>query len=395
MKNKKICIIGGGGHVGLPLGLVLASKGNEIYLYEKNKKICSLLNEGIMPYYEVGAKKLLKKYKKKIKVGFNSNFISQSDVIIVSVGTPVDKKLNPKFKDFFKLIYFLKKKINKNQILIIRSSVYPGIIEKIKNILGNVSNNISYCPERILQGKAINELPKLPQIVSGYNKLSIEVSKNLFKSITRKIIITSILEAELIKLFSNAWRYINFAASNQFFMICQNFGIDFKKIRNFMMEGYSRNANLPKAGFAAGPCLLKDTMQLSHFVNKKFPLGIESLNINEGLPRFIVNNMKKKYKLKNKKIGILGLAFKSNVDDVRDSLSIKLLKILKKISYKVFVSDEFYDHPEGISKENLIKKSDIVIVAVPHTNYKKIKIPKNKVIIDTWGIVKKDNFKTL
>lgn len=395
MKNKKICIIGGGGHVGLPLGLVLASKGNEIYLYEKNKKICSLLNKGIIPYYEVGAKKLLKKYKKKIKAGFNSNFISQSDVIIVSVGTPVDKKLNPEFKDFFKLIYFLKKKINKNQILIIRSSVYPGIIEKIKNILGNVSNNISYCPERILQGKAINELPKLPQIVSGYNKLSIEVSKNLFKSITRKIIITSILEAELIKLFSNAWRYINFAASNQFFMICQNFGIDFKKIRNFMMEGYSRNANLPKAGFAAGPCLLKDTIQLSHFVNKKFPLGIESLNINEGLPRFIVNDMKKKYKLKNKKIGILGLAFKSDVDDVRDSLSLKLLKILKKISYKVFVSDEFYDHPEGISKENLIKKSDIVIVAVPHTNYKKIKIPKNKVIIDTWGIVKKDNFKTL
>ena len=197
------------------------------------------------------------------------------------------------------------------------------------------------------------------------------------------------LEAELVKLFSNAWRYINFAASNQFFMICQNFNIDFKRVRNFMMDGYERNSTLPNAGFAAGPCLLKDTMQLSHFVNKQFPLGIESLNINEGLPLHLVKILKRNYKLKNKKIGILGLTFKSDVDDVRDSLSFKLLKILKKQSLKVFVSDEFYDHPDGVSKESLIKKSDIIIVAVPHTNYKKIKIPKNKVIIDTWGIVKK------
>ena len=391
MKNKKILIIGGGGHVGFPLGLVLASKGNEIYLYEKNKKICSLIRDGIIPYYEFGAKNLLNKFKNKINVGYDSKNISAADIIIISIGTPVDKKLKPKFKDFFELIYFLKEKISKNQTLIIRSSVYPGIIERIKSILENKTNNIAYCPERILQGKAIEELPRLPQIVSGYNKNSIEVSKKLFKSITKKIIVTSILEAELIKLFSNAWRYINFAASNQFFMICQNLGVDFKKIRNLMMDGYSRNKSLPKAGFAAGPCLLKDTMQLSHFVNKKFPLGSESLVINEGLPQFFVNFLKKKYNLKRKKIGILGLTFKPDVDDVRDSLSLKLLKILKKKCSKVFISDEFYIHPQGISKENLIKKSDIVIVAVPHARYKKIKIPKNKIIIDTWGIIKRDN----
>ncbi len=387
--KKKICIIGGGGHVGFPLGLVLSSKGHEIYLYEKNKKICSIIKSGKTPYHEEGAEKLLKKLKKKIKVGFDSNYISKSEIIIVSIGTPVDKKLNPEFKHFFKLIYFLKKKINKKQVVIIRSSVYPGVIEKIVNILATKTSNISYCPERILQGKAIIELPKLPQIVSGNNWQSIITSKNLFKTITKKVIVTNVLEAELIKLFSNAWRYINFATSNQFYMICQNFGVDFKNIRNLMMDGYSRNASLPKAGFAAGPCLLKDTMQLSHFVNKKFPLGSESLNINEGLPKFIVNDLKKKYKLKNKKIGILGLAFKSDVDDIRDSLSFKLLKILKKVSKNVFLSDEFYKHPNGLSKENLIKKSSIIIVAVPHSKYKNLKIPKNKIVIDTWGIIKK------
>ena len=181
-----------------------------------------------------------------------------------------------------------------------------------------------------MQGKAIEELPKLPQIVSGYNKRSIEISKRLFNSISNKTIITSVLEAELVKLFSNAWRYINFAASNQFFMICQDLNIDFKKVRNFMMDGYERNSTLPKAGFAAGPCLLKDTMQLSHFVKGKFPLGKESLNINEGLPNHLLKILKRDYKIKNKKIGILGLAFKSDVDDIRDSLSFKLIRELKK-----------------------------------------------------------------
>ena len=386
---KKICIIGGGGHVGFPLGLSLAAKKNFVYLYEKNRTICDKINNGIIPYYEINAKKFLKKYKKNLIAGYNSKYINNSDIIIICIGTPVDKRYQPELKNFLNLFYFLKKKINKNQIIIIRSSVYPGITDKIKEILKDVNENISYCPERILQGKALLELPRLPQIISGYNKKSINVTKKLFNSISSKTIVTSVLEAELVKLFSNAWRYINFATSNQFFMICQNFHIDFNRVRKFMMDGYKRNSTLPIAGFAAGPCLLKDTMQLTHFTKNKFPLGVESLNLNEGLPLYIVKNLKKKLNFKNKKIGILGLAFKSDVDDIRDSLSFKLIDILKKEPCKILVSDEFYKHPKGLSKEDLIKKSDIIIVAVPHTNYKKIKITKHKVVVDTWGIIKK------
>ena len=390
-KYNKICIIGGGGHVGFPLGLVLASKKKSVYLYEKNKKICKKINNGNVPYFEINAKSFLKKYHKNILAGFDKNYIAKADIIIVSIGTPVDKKYKPALKGFLNLFHFLKKIVNKNQIIIIRSSVYPGITDKIKKILEGSNNNISYCPERILQGKAIEELPKLPQIVSGYNKRSIEISKRLFNSISNKTIITSVLEAELVKLFSNAWRYINFAASNQFFMICQDLNIDFKKVRNFMMDGYERNSTLPKAGFAAGPCLLKDTMQLSHFVKGKFPLGKESLNINEGLPNHLLKILKRDYKIKNKKIGILGLAFKSDVDDIRDSLSFKLIRELKKKKLKTFISDEFFYHPESITKEELIKKSDVIIVAVPHSKYKNIKVPKKKKLIDTWDIVKQDN----
>ena len=387
--KNHICIIGGGGHVGFPLGLMLASKRNFIYLYDKNEDVCSKINKGEVPYFEKGAKKILKKYRNNLLAGNDRRYIAESNIVIVSIGTPIYKKKKPELKNFLKLFYFLKKIVNKKQVIIVRSSVYPGITDKVKNILKGINDNISYCPERILQGKALIELPKLPQIVSGYNKRGIDISKKLFNSITSKTIVTTILEAEFIKLFSNAWRYINFAASNQFFMICQNFNLDFKRVRNFMMDGYDRNANLPKAGFAAGPCLLKDTMQLSHFVKNKFPMGIESLKINEGLPYYLVQNLKKKNKLKNKKIGILGLTFKSDVDDIRDSLSFKLIQILKRQSIKVLVSDEFYIHPDGISKEDLIKQSDIIIVAVPHKSYSNIHISKNKIIIDTWGIIKK------
>ncbi len=389
--KNRICIIGGGGHVGFPLGLMLASKRNFIYLFDKNEDVCSKINKGEVPYFEKGTNKILKKYKNSLLAGNDCSYIAKSNIIIVSIGTPVYKKNKPELKNFLKLFYFLKKIVNKKQVIIIRSSVYPGITDKVKNILKDTNENISYCPERILQGKALIELPTLPQIVSGYNKKGIDISKKLFNSITSKTIVTTILEAEFIKLFSNAWRYINFAASNQFFMICQNFNLDFKKVRNFMMDGYDRNAHLPKAGFAAGPCLLKDTIQLSHFVKNKFPMGIDSLKINEGFPLYLVQNLKKNNQLKNKKIGILGLTFKSDVDDIRDSLSFKLIKILRRQKIKVLISDEFYKHPDGISKKELIKKSDVVILAVPHKSYRRIKIPKNKIVIDTWGIIKRKN----
>ena len=152
------------------------------------------------------------------------------------------------------------------------------------------------------------------------------------------------------------------------------------------MDGYGRNSNMPFAGFAAGPCLLKDTMQLSHFVNNKFTLGNASLKINEGLPIYIVKDLEKKFNLRRKTIGILGLAFKSDVDDTRDSLSKKLIKILKQKKYKYIISDEYVKDKNIVSSKKLINMSDIIIVAVPHTNYKKLKIPKNKYKIDTWEI---------
>ena len=293
-------------------------------------------------------------------------------------------------RSFINFFYQLKKFLKKDQIIIIRSSIYPGICNKIYKIIKSKCKNLSYCPERIVQGKAISELPKLPQLVSGKNKKAILESSKLFRKVCKKIIYTKVIEAELVKLFSNAYRYINFSISNQFYMICQNQNLNFFKIRDIMKDGYSRNSSIPMSGFTAGPCLLKDTMQLSSFYNHKFLLGHSAMSINEGIPKFIINKLEKKFNLKKKTVGVLGLAFKSETDDIRDSLSIKLLQLLKSKKVKTLQSDEYFKTKENIDKIDLIKKSDIIIVSTPHKAYKKLKIGKNKILVDIWGLIDKN-----
>ncbi len=202
---------------------------------------------------------------------------------------------------------------------------------------------------------------------------------------------TSILEAELIKLFSNSWRYINFSISNQFYNICEKLNVNFNDLRKNMMDGYERNKDIPKAGFAAGPCLYKDTAQLNAFLKNSFTLGKEATKINQTLPIEIYKKLKKKFgrKLTKKKIGILGVAFKPDIDDTRDSLSLDLYNYLKKKKLKIFMSDDFVDIKSKINKNMLIKNSDIIILGTPHKVYKKIKIPKKKYLIDTWGFFEK------
>ncbi len=381
-----IAIVGGAGHIGLPLGILLANKKKKVILYDKDKKNINKINNCRMPFMEEGGLRLLKKNKKNIFATTEKKYLSNAKVIIICIGTPV-KNSKPDLQLFFKMFREIKKYLNPKNLLIIRSSIYPGTCLKIERLLGKKFQNISYCPERVVQGKSILELPKLPQIISGISKKSIKQSKKLFKIICKKVIITSILEAELIKLFSNAWRYINFSISNEFFTICDKLGINFKELRNNMVDGYERNKNIPKAGFAAGPCLYKDTAQLNAFLKDSFTLGKAATKINRGFPHFVYLKMKKKFKkkLSSKNIGILGAAFKSDIDDIRDSLSIELYNFLKKKGLKVYISDEFVKMKEIIDKKVLIKRSDIIILGVPHSSYKNIKIPKKKYLIDSWG----------
>ena len=387
LNKRQISIIGGAGHVGFPLGLIFSSKNFFVNLIDKDEYNISKINSGLSPFIEEGSEKLLKKMLKlkRIKATSNIDEIKKSKYIIICIGTPIDHNLNPDVKNFLIFFETLKRKIVSNQHIIIRSSVYPGICERVYNIIKNKNKNLSYCPERIVQGKSIKELPSISQLVSGKNTKTVNEVSKLFKMICKKVIKVEIIEAELIKLFSNAYRYLHFSISNQFYMICKDQNLDFFKIRNIMKDGYKRNSHIPMSGFTAGPCLLKDTMQLSSFYKKKFSLGHAAMEINEGMPKFIINNLEKKFNLKKKVIGLLGLTFKSDSDDIRDSLAIKLLNYLKNRKIKTLYSDEFFFLKGSAQKNELIEKSDIIIISTPHNIYKNLKIPKNKIVIDIWG----------
>ena len=387
--ERDVVIIGGLGHVGIPLGIVLASKGLKVCLNDINEEVAEKVRKGELPYVEYGAEPLLKKAlaNGNLTVSLNPECISNAKYVIIAIGTPVDEYLNPKTRQFLEFIEDIKKYLNPDQVIIVRSSIYPRICKQIMNVLGNELDwHLAYCPERIVQGYAVQELEKLPQIVSGFSDRAIELASLLFEKISSKIIRTTMGEAELMKLFSNSWRYIQFAIANQFYMIANDFGENYDRIREIMIDGYDRTKGLPSAGFTAGPCLLKDTMQLSAFYDSDFLLGQAAMNVNEGLPNYIVNNLKKEFDLSQKTVGILGMAFKAEVDDIRDSLAYKLRKILIFNGAHVLCSDPYVLDSEFIPEKDLLDKSDIVIIATPHNQYKNLYFA-DKHVIDIWNII--------
>mgnify|MGYP000990966886 CR=1 FL=1 len=390
-KKYDILIIGGLGHVGLPLGIAFANKGLKVCLYDIDKDKADQVSRGEMPFIEYGADPILKKViGNELTVSTEMEEVAFAKHVVVAIGTPVDEYLSPKLRGFFSLFEKFANYLDESQTIIIRSTVYPKVCEQLEKFLlkKGLAINIAYCPERIIQGYSIKELNELPQIVAGLNQVAEKKAIDLFSTLSPKIIPTKMGEAELIKLFANAWRYISFAISNQFYMIATMHGENYDSIRKALMDGYGRAANIPGAGFTAGPCLLKDTMQLASFTANTFQLGHAAMMVNEGLPDFIVTQLRFTHDLSKVTVGILGMAFKADIDDTRDSLSFRLRKSLMFQNAKVVCSDYIVNDPNFISKELLVEQSDIIIIGVPHSDYKGIQFPMNKVVIDLWGISK-------
>ena len=388
MFSFDVCVIGGCGRVGLPLSIAFADKELKVVIYDLDKDRRDKVKSGIMPFLEEGSEEKLKRViGKNLKVADSPHSITQSRFIIVTIGTPVEEHLNPWYSamvDFFKgLLPYLAEE----QYIILRSTVYPGTAEKINRLLKDSGSNVhvAFCPERIVEGKALSELESLPQIVSAFDEQTIQVVSDLFRVLTKDIVVLEPIEAELAKLFTNAWRYIRFAAANQFFMLADRYGLDYHRIYQAMTHKYPRAQDLPKVGFAAGPCLFKDTMQLAAFSTNTFFLGHAAMLINEGLPNYIVEKLKGKTDLQNKTVGILGMAFKANSDDERDSLSFKLKRLLEMESRKVYCADPYVKRDYFISAEELVGICDIIIVAAPHDDFKTLNISEDKILVDVWN----------
>ncbi|MBX6311802.1 MAG: nucleotide sugar dehydrogenase [Isosphaeraceae bacterium] len=383
-----VCVVGGCGHVGLPLAITFADRGFEVSIYDINERSIAMVRAGKMPFLEPGAEpKLREVIGRKLEVANDPKLVSRSRCVVVVIGTPVDEHLNPTFHAMRRFIAGLLPHMADGQCLVLRSTVYPGTTEKVRELVAASGKEIAvaFCPERVAEGKAMEELTELPQIVSGCDERAIRMACELFGRIAKSIIRLSPLEAELTKIFANVWRYIQFATANQFFMVATDYGLDFYRIFDALTRDYPRMAGLPKSGFAAGPCLFKDTMQLAAATNNTFALGHAAMLINEGLPNFIVRHLKARYPLATMTVGILGMAFKADSDDPRESLCYKLRKVLEYEAGEVLCTDVYIQDPAFFPLEEVIERADLLIVGVPHREYRTLQFPGPKPVIDIWN----------
>jgi UDP-N-acetyl-D-mannosaminuronic acid dehydrogenase len=271
-------------------------------------------------------------------------------------------------------------------LLVLRSTLYPGITRLIQDRIHERKRKIhvAFCPERIAEGKAIEELTSLPQIISAFEPEALAMARQLFVRIAPSLIELEPMEAELAKLFTNSWRYLNFAASNQFYMLAESYGLDFYRIYDAVTKEYPRMRSFARAGFAAGPCLLKDTLQLAAFSSNNFFLGHAAMLINEGLPNFIVMQLRPAG-LSNKTVAILGMAFKGESDDNRSSLSYKLKKMLQLEARRVLCTDPFVPDSTLVPLDQAIEQADVIVLGAPHSVYRDLRIPDGKQVVDVWG----------
>jgi UDP-N-acetyl-D-mannosaminuronic acid dehydrogenase len=386
-----LTVVGGAGHVGIPLVLSFAAKGLTVNVNDLSIDNLAVLKSGRLPFIEHGAEELLLNALRDNRLIFTSSpdSVSKTGPVIVTIGTPVDEFLNPERHVVLDCIDALLPHLNDGQLLILRSTLYPGTTDSIAAYLRakNRDLKVAFCPERIVQGYGIDELRRMPQIVSGTTPEATAEATALFGAIAPEIVTLDPIEAEFAKLFGNAYRYIEFAITNQFYLIAQSAGLDYMRILKAMKQNYPRAKNIPTAGYSAGPCLMKDTLQLTAFARNEFSLGNAAMLVNEGLPLHVISDLRRRYNLSQMTVGLLGMAFKSEIDDIRASLSYKFKKVLKGIARDVLATDPLVTvDPDLLPLDEVIARSDILILCTPHSVYKTANL-KGKPVVDVWGFL--------
>lgn len=389
--ENDVVVIGGGGHVGLPLAIALAERGSKVVVYDVSEGAVATINAGIVPFIEPGAEPVLKKAiaDGRFTASTDAAVVATAKNVVVVIGTPVDEHLNPDPNAIPAALAGCSAYFRDGQLLVLRSTVYPGVTALVEKMIAGLGLDIpvAFCPERIAEHKAMEELFSLPQIVSARRADGRERAAALFGTLTKQIVHLEPEEAELAKLFTNTWRYIKFAAANQFYMIANDKGLDFEKIRKGLSQDYPRAKDIPGAGFAAGPCLFKDTMQLAAFSDNKFNLGHAAMLVNEGLPLYVVSQLEKRFDLSELTVGILGMSFKAGSDDIRSSLSYKLRRVLKFKAKAVIGTDPYVTEDIDdtlLPLDDVLRKADLLIIATPHDEYKNL--VTDKPIADVWNL---------
>ena len=389
-QNLDLVIVGGCGHVGLPLALSLAESGFHVGINDIDEEKIKQVTAGRVPFKETGADALLARLLPTGRLELSSDpaMLRRTRTLILVIGTPIDEFMNPSVRIFDRVLDELVPYIQKGTLVILRSTVFPGTSEAVEVRLraAGVDAEVAFCPERIAEGHALEELRTLPQLVGANSDEAFARARDLFDRMgVASVVRTTPLEAELAKLLTNTWRYMKFAIANQFFQIVSRSGLDYNRVLNAIRQDYPRAADLPGPGFAAGPCLLKDTMQLSAFTPDHFPMGQAAMQVNEGLPAYIVDTLNSRRPLRGRTLGILGMAFKGESDDTRASLSYKLRKLAQFKGAKVICTDPYVPDPSFEPLESVMRESDVIVVGAPHRAYRGLELDGREVV-DVWGI---------
>jgi UDP-N-acetyl-D-mannosaminuronic acid dehydrogenase len=387
--NADITVVGGAGHVGIPLVLALAEAGLRVNVNDLNQTNLDTLAAGELPFIERDAQETLAKALAAQRLVFTSSpdLISTGGPVIITIGTPVDEFLNPVRQVVQDCIDWMLPALKDGQLVVLRSTVFPGTTEWLASYLEGKGRKleVAFCPERVVQGNGLTELRGMPQIVSGCTPEAEDKAAALFERIVPEVVRVSPAEAEFAKLFSNAYRYIEFATTNEFYLVAKSAGVDYQRVLQAMKHNYPRAQSIPRPGYAAGPCLVKDTMQLTAFARNQFGLGHAALLVNEGLVLHMVDDLKRRYDLAKMTVGLLGMAFKAEIDDTRASLSYKFKKVLSGLARSVLTTDPFVTtDPDLTPLDEVIDQSDVLILCTPHAAYRQADF-KGKPVLDVWG----------
>lgn len=409
VKQGKIILgVVGIGRVGLPLALAFAKSGLQVIGIDKDRDYIEKLRRGEKPFHERGIQELLN-LKNFTPVSDIRPAVQKSDILIVCVGTPLTQGYSPDYSHLYSALSSITGVPIKGKLIIIRSTVSPGtledkvipFLEKKTGLKAGRDFGAASCPERIVEGNAIEEINKLPEIIGSVDPDSAEVVAELFKRLNpnKKILKTTPRAAELAKLFTNVYRYVNFALANEFALLAEQFGQDASEIISILNDSYPRGG-VPRPGLAGGPCLSKDGYFL--LSDTAFPdFVLLAWRLNEFIPQHIVNKLKNRLKQKGKavhkcKIAILGLAFKAGIDDIRYSPSARIAELLENENANVAKHDPYLEGTETL--ENAITGADAVILATNHPEFKGIcktiyrmgKVSPGCVFVDCWGVIDSD-----
>lgn len=381
----KICVVGGGGHVGLPLGVVLAEAGHEVCAVDRSEERVRQIQSGVSPFFEPGLDELLRRALKRQSFSISSELAvaGNADVVIVVVGTDLSESGEPQNDSVLDVVKQIRKHLLPSATLVLRSTVLPGTTAHVADALSDWGGEVAFCPERIAEGRALEELQVMPQLVGTKLGLASEQVVSLFGSLGVEVINMTWEEAELSKLILNAWRYSQFAIANEFAHVCEMHGVSFGKIRLAMTQQYPRSNGLMAPGFAGGPCLRKDTVQLFSSTQPQSELLAAIIRHHDEVVGRMSDSVVAAVGATDKCVVQLGLTFKPNSDDLRGSVAIELARNLQRRIKNFIVVDPHIDsHPEFrmLSLREALESAHLAVIGTRHSEF--ANLPKNLPTID-------------